>query len=193
MLPKAGIPAIIAGIPSLGVELRAICVILISACSLVVVPDAFGHEAPPRAKLEVNGDRDKLGTWSWSWLYNGGGGHCAGTTADGIPSYEPRASVDTLHSRPRIYFLRDQHVRVTGFRAYSQLDDRSGYPTGPSERVDSRVRRVRSGGEVVGWELRFRTAVVDVRYFDLRLAFAGDGSRCRNKGSASYAFGLERE
>ena len=152
---------------------------------------ASAHDRPPRAQLHVDGEKHKLGTWSYNWTSSGGGGFCSAIHADGFPSYKPEASVDSLHSRPRIYFLRNQRPRVEGFRAYSQLDN--GSPTGPSERVDSRLSRVRRDGEVVAWKLRFRTEVVDERYFDLDVSFVRKNRRCGDFGEASYAFGLERE
>lgn len=158
---------------------------------LVGVPAAMAHKGPPPVELHVDGAKESLGSYTYSWTSSGGGGMCSATHADGIPSYKPDASVDSLHSRPRIYFLRNQRPRVEGFRAYSQLDN--GRPTGPSERVDGRLSRVRRDGEVVAWKLRFRTEVVDERYFDLDVSFVRKNRRCGDSGEASYAFGLERE
>jgi len=169
-----------------------VLVFLAVALSVVAVPSAGAHGGPPRVELHVNNEQTGLGSWSYSWSSGAGRGSCSSLVADGIPNYEPDAKVDSLHARPRIYFLRDQRPRVQSFRAYSKLDE-NGWTTGPAERIRARLSRVRQDGEVVAWKLRFRTEVVDERYFDLDVSFEKLDRRCGDNGEASYAFGLERE
>ncbi len=170
---------------------RALVLLFPVAICIALAPAAQAHDRPPRVKLHVDDEVRAIGSWTYTWNHGSGGGACGSIHADGIPNYEPRASVDSLHATPRLFFLRDQQPRVESFRAYSQLDEH-GWVTGSSERVDGRLSRVRRNGELVAWKLRFHTEVVDERYFDLTVSFARQG-RCGDNGGASYAFGLERE
>ena len=159
-------------------------------CLLLGAGHAAAWKGPPRAYLHVNEERAQIHPWTYEWNRAEGANSCSSLIADGFPGYEPDPSVDSFHVRPRVFFMRDQKPRVTSFRAYSSLGEH-GYPTGPSEAVNSSVHRVKDNGEVVAWKVRFATTVADKRYFDLDVAFERAG-RCGNNGSASYSFGLER-
>jgi hypothetical protein len=164
---------------------------LLAAALWVQPAFAAAAKKPPRAGLRANGESARLGPWTYRWQYGAGWSGCQIIIADGTPSYEPRLSVPHRHARPRVVFLRDREPRVERFRAYSEIGD-EGTPEGSGRRVRSQVQPKRRGGEIVAWAIRFRVDVVDRPYFDLDVSFQPRG-RCREGGSGSYSFGLERE
>ena len=174
---------------------RAWPFLLLAAASLLAAGSALAHERPPRAELHANGEAADISPFTYGWQSPAGGGQCSDLVADGIPNYRPKLSVDTLHARPTIVFLRDQRPRIRYFRAYSKLGHDPRWPAGDGKRVRARIGRLREGGEVVAWVIRFRVEVVRFRYFDLNVRFESTGGHpgCRETGDASYAFGLRRD
>lgn len=166
----------------------------VSAAAALLAPTlASAHTRPPNAELEVNGQTQKVGAWTYDWQYAAGGGRCAGINSDGIPGERRALTVDTLHSRPRIVFRRPQVPSVKSFIVSSKRD-RGGFPAGRQRNVSSALRPVRRRGEIVAWKLRWRARVPAARFYDLTVDFAPyPGRKCGNEGSGSYAFGLERE
>ena len=110
--------------------------------------------------------------------------------ADGIREYKPRLVVAHLHSRPRVYFRKDQRPRRVSLRQYGRL--RNGFPVGDGRGVDVRLIPRRRGGTVIGWGVRFRASVPERRFYDMEASWR-DEEGCGGGQSVATSFRLVRK
>ena len=154
--------------------------------ALVVVATVSAHDhRVPGATLHVNGQRDRLGPWSISWVSRSGQG-CVGEQADGVPDFRPRADVH-LHSTPRIVFRKEQRPRRVRALAAERLEN--GYLADP-KRLDVKLRPRQRGDRRV-WVAKLDATVRHRLFVDLHARWR-DREGCGGPESASWDFSLRR-
>lgn len=110
--------------------------------------------------------------------------------ADGFPSYRPRVLVQHVHSRPGVFFRKDQRPHGVSLYRYRRL--REGAPVGEARRVDVDLRARRQDGEIVGWAARFRATVRERRFYDMEASWR-DEQGCLGSQSVTTSFRLVRK
>jgi hypothetical protein len=154
--------------------------------ALVVVATVSAHDhRVPRATLHVNGQRDRLGPWSFSWVSRSDQ-NCVGEEADGVPNFRPRADVH-LHSTPRIVFRKEQRPRRVRALAAEQLEN--GYLADP-KRLDLKLHARHRGDRRV-WVAKLNATVPHRLFIDLHARWR-DQEGCGGRESASWDFSLRR-
>jgi hypothetical protein len=153
---------------------------------MVAAAGAWAHDhRVPRATLHVNGQRDQLVPWSFSWVSRSGQ-NCVGEEGDGVPNFRPRADVH-LHSTPRIVFRKEQRPRRVRALAAEQLEN--GYLADPKP-LDVKLE-ARHRGQRRVWVAKLNATVRQRLFVDLHARWR-DREGCGGPESASWDFSLRR-
>lgn len=129
--------------------------LVLSVTASGITSAAAVERKPPRAVLRHHGEtiqRGLLITYCWTYR-EPDSDYGVGVCADGTYSWPDPAEV-SAPTRLSMRFRKAQRPRRLSISAYPDVT-RNGTPRGERERLDYRLRPVRSRGEVVAWDAHF--------------------------------------